>query len=185
MAWRDARLSHVKNGVYGEMLIAAMIAAAFVESDWESIVREGLARIPRRCRLAERVGELLVARRRGAKFDEALGMLWADTPLVLPDGHIDAHNYGHAITGAQAIVLALLWGRDDFSVTVGNAVASGYDTDCTAATAGSLWGIRHGAGAIPRLWSEPLEDTLRTSVRGHFEVSISALAMQMATVAHR
>ncbi|MEM2980458.1 MAG: ADP-ribosylglycohydrolase family protein, partial [Thermoproteota archaeon] len=43
MAYRDARLSHVKNGVYGEMLVAAMVASAFAESEPLKIVEKGLS----------------------------------------------------------------------------------------------------------------------------------------------
>ena len=42
-AWRDTRMTHAKNGIYGEMFMAAMIAAAFVYDDPMSIVQAGLA----------------------------------------------------------------------------------------------------------------------------------------------
>jgi len=44
--YRDASLSHVKNGIYGEMLFAAAIAAAFAGNDAVEAIREGLALHP-------------------------------------------------------------------------------------------------------------------------------------------
>ena len=51
MAWRDARISHTKNGIYGEMFSAAMVAGAFLLDDPAEIVRCGMSQIPATSRL--------------------------------------------------------------------------------------------------------------------------------------
>ena len=50
MAFRDASISHIKNGIYGEMWAAAMIACAAVTDNIEDIILGGLAQLPCRVR---------------------------------------------------------------------------------------------------------------------------------------
>ena len=65
MAHRDACISHVKNGIYGEMFVAAMLAAAACTDDFEAVVSCGLAQIPYTSRLHEAVTDVLNGYRNG------------------------------------------------------------------------------------------------------------------------
>ena len=59
MAWRDASISHIKNGIYGEMFVSAMLAVAAATNNIEVIIRGGLAQIPYTSRLYEDVISVL------------------------------------------------------------------------------------------------------------------------------
>ena len=53
---------------------------------------------------------------------------------------------GYDVPSNIAITLiGMLYGGEDFGKVQCIAVNCGEDTDCTAATAGSIWGIIHGA----------------------------------------
>ena len=52
-AYRDACWTHRANGIYGEMMFAAIMAAAFIVSDPVELVNIGLSEIPQNCKLAE------------------------------------------------------------------------------------------------------------------------------------
>ena len=174
-AWRDACVSHVKNGIYGEMWVAAMLAACFVERDWERVVGIGLGEIPVRCRLRQGIERVLAAHARGDDFDRVMDQLLAQADI--PDLGI------HTISNAQVVAAALLYGGDEFSATIGLAVMAGWDTDCNGATVGSLFGIKHGLGGIPRSWLAPLKNRCRTAVPGWQDQPIDAMAARAADIA--
>jgi len=176
-AWRDAGISHVKNGIYGEMWVAAMLAAAYVETDWVKIIRAGLAEIPARSRLSADIETVLAARAAGRSYEQVVDQIHAQWQ------ELRAHDWCHTNSNAQVVTVGLLWGEDDYEKTITRSVMPGFDTDCNGATCGSLWGIKHGLDALPRKWTRPIRDRIRTSVAGYHEASISQLAEEMVDVA--
>lgn len=176
-AWRDASISHIRNGIYGEMWVAAMLAAAYVETDWVKIIRAGLAQIPERCRLREDIDQIIDTHAGGATYDDAVELIhekWSEDR---------AHDWVHTNSNAQIVAIGLLWGEDDYGKTITRAVMPAFDTDCNGATCGSLWGVKHGVDELPAKWTEPLQNRVCTGVHGYHDVPISKLAEDMAATA--
>jgi ADP-ribosylglycohydrolase len=175
-AYRDARLSHVKNGVYGEMLAAAMIASAFAESEPLKIVEKGLSCVPRESSLAEAVRCCIDLWKKCGDFDTAYEKAMSKYGRYHPV---------HTINNAAIVVLALLYGDRDFEKSICLSVSGGLDTDCNGATVGSIVGAMIGFKDIPEKWYSPLNNTLDTALSGLKELKISELADRMIEVVAR
>lgn len=160
MAWRDASISHIKNGIYGEMFAAAMIACAAVTDNIEDIILGGLAEVPTTSRLYEKIMNVLSDYHNGMGFYEAIEKLKGEYDPS------NSHGWTHTISNAAIVVLALLHGEGDFSKSICRAVEVGYDTDCNGATVGSIIGIRNGFGGIDEVWTKPVNGKLDTSIFG-------------------
>jgi len=169
-AWRDACISHVKNGIYGAMFMAALIAGAPYCENIPELIEAGLAEIPARCRLAAHLGEALEWYRQGITYDEAVARIHATWD------EYDFHHWCHTIPNAVICITALLWGGNDFGSSICKAVQPGFDTDCNGATVGSIMGMRLGIAGIAPAWSARLNDTLHTSLAGFNVVKISRIA---------
>ena len=167
LSYQDAALSHVANGIYGEMWSAALVAGAFVSKDAEEAVRRSLAVVPPKSRLAEAVERVLALHDRGVSWEEAL----ADIRAAY--GH---YAWVHTINNAAAVVAALLWADGDFTTAVGRVVMSGWDTDSNGATVGSVAGILAGTAALPANLIEPLENRTRSALFGFDNSVIADLA---------
>lgn len=171
-AWRDACISHVKNGIYGSMWVAAMISSAFAASDIPFIIRAGLAQIPAQNRLRDAISQVLKWREENVSYDEAserLHRLWDEKR---------AYDWCHVISNAMAVAIGLLWGEGDFERSICRAVQVCFDTDCNGATVGSIAGVIIGAKKIPYKWSKPLNDTLESSIACRGRLAISGLAKE-------
>jgi len=160
MAWRDGCISHVKNGIYGEMFAAAMIAQAAVENDLEKIVEAGLAQIPATSRLYRAVMKVVEGCRSGMTQQECHDMIHAEWD------ERRAHDWCHTIPNAMIVAMALLYSKGDYSRSICMAVQSCFDTDCNGATVGSVLGIRGGAAAVGEEWTAPVNGRLDTQIFG-------------------
>lgn len=169
MAWRDASISHIKNGIYGEMFASAMIACAAVTDNIKDIIYGGLAQIPATSRLYEQVVRLI------NRFDEGVTQeeCFADIHAVWND--MSGHDWCHTISNALIVVAALLYGNGDYGKSICMAVETGFDTDCNGATVGSIIGMRNGENGIDEYWKAPTHGILDTTIFGASKSEISKM----------
>ena len=176
-AYEDAILDHGNGeGTYAEVFTAALESAAFRISDLEQLLDIGLSYIPAECGIAAAVrtaaechragktwqegrDEILRRHRGSSFFNDPLKTSARDRELGFADG---TQGYD-APSNIGMLVLGLLHGGTDFARVMSTTVNCGEDTDCTAATAGSIYGIIHGSGAIPKKWIEPIGRSIRTA----------------------
>lgn len=138
-AYADACVDHgFGEGTYAAIFVAAMESAAFIFNDLNTLLDIGLSKIPQNCRVANCV--------RMVREGYAKGMDWKDVRQLLVD---DSEDLGwlQAPANIGYVVLGLLYGEGDFKKSMLTAVRCGDDTDCTAATVGSLL---YGHGWFPK-----------------------------------
>ena len=174
MAWRDASVSHTKNGIYGEMFVAAMLACAAVTGDIQEIIRGGLAQIPATSRLYQDVTEVLNGYNTGVSCQDCFAAIHTRYD------EFNWHDWSHTIANAMIVVAALLYGEGDFGKSICLAVETGLDTDCNGATVGSIIGMQQGSCCIGPQWTAPLHGQLETSIYGIGKVSIDSLIEKTA-----
>jgi ADP-ribosylglycohydrolase len=169
LAFRDAAISHVKNGIYGEMLAAAMIAKAFTTRDVYQIIQAGLAEIPQKSRLAEAMRQVLAWKEECPTWTKAFAKV---------SQAYSKYFWVHTVNNAAVVLIALLYGEGDLAKSISIAVMAGWDTDCNGATVGSILGAMLGAKALPQAWVGQFNDTMHSAVFGFDLARISDLAQR-------
>ncbi len=176
-AYEDAVLDHGNGeGTYAEVFCAALESAAFVVDDLRALIDIGLSYVPADCGVAGAVRCAVAAFEAGKDWLEARddilrgwrgGTFRGDGFRTSADDRAKGFDTGalgyDAPSNVAIVVLGLLYGGDDFDRMMCTTVNCGEDTDCTGATAGSVFGIMRGIDAIPPRWIEPIGRKIKTA----------------------
>ena len=173
-AWRDARLSHVRNGIYGEIFFAAAIAASFKSYNMNDIINEALTFIPAKSRFAEAINFVLSLPIQQQSWDAIVELLYQK---------YGKYHWVHTINNAALVCAALLSANGEYERAICNVVMGGWDTDSNGATVGSLMGTMLGAKSLPQKWIGPLNNKIRSSLKGFDNSLITELAKRTAKLA--
>lgn len=176
MAWRDARLSHRRNGIYGEMFLAAAQSAAFAVDDPLDAVRAGMAEIPAQCLLHR---DLEWALENCGKVHDYLDA------RRLVDERFPGMHIVHTNNNLCLIVFGLKLADGDLVRGLSQTVAMGLDNDCTAASAGSILGAVYGKKGVPAYLYERFHDRMDSYLIDAEPFRLSDVARRYVDVVHK
>ena len=161
--YNDAYLTHRRNGIYGEMFLAASISAAFTCKSCLEALKIGANFIPKNSRLKEHLNWAFETN--PEDFKEARRLL---------DERFPGMNSVHTINNMCAIVFAAKLGQDDFDKTISTIVAMGLDNDCNGASLGRILGAILKIDKIPLKWYSNFNDCLHTYLKGYEVLSLDS-----------
>ena len=175
MAYRDAANSQVRNGIYSAIFFAALMADVMANGNPTLAIKNALPYVPPKSRFAEMVRFMLDLCAANDDWEVV-------SKIMIERYYVEAAKFNHSIPNAANVILGLLKGEGDFTRTLGITVMAGLDTDCTGATVGSIMGCAYGMEAIPKYFSEPLNDCIKLEMRDFREERISVMAQRMFSV---
>jgi ADP-ribosylglycohydrolase len=176
-AYEDAIIDHGNGeGTFAEVFTAALESTAFVICDIPLLIDIALSYIPENCGVAGAVRLALECYQQGLTWLEARqrmlelyrGSAFLDSRQFVSASDQDKGFHEGKLgwdvpSNIGMLLIGLLYGEGDFAKTLCTAVNCGEDTDCTAATAGSIFGILHGINGIPEGWIAPIGRKIRTA----------------------
>jgi ADP-ribosylglycohydrolase len=155
-ARRAASVSHDGEAIYGAQVLAAMEAQAFVESDINRLLDIGTSFIPHNSVIYHMIQDI--------RSWHATEPDWRKTRerIAATYGYDKYVGNCHIVPNHALIILALLYGNDDFQRSLMIANTSGWDTDCNSGNVGCLLGIKNGLPALAGGpdWRGPVADRL-------------------------
>lgn len=167
LAWIDGEVSHVNNGILGEIFNAVLTSMAWYNSDVRSLIEESIKLIPAD---SEYYQVVRFALDQCKKTDN-----WKDAWKACEEKY-KRYNWIHAYPNAAAEVVALYFAEDDFDKCMNIISMCGQDVDCNAGQIGTIYGVIHGFEGIDKKWLEPFNDRFESLHRNYLDTTIKNIA---------
>ncbi|MFX1316008.1 MAG: ADP-ribosylglycohydrolase family protein [Promethearchaeota archaeon] len=200
----DASISHSGIGIEGEIFVALLISHAFFEKDIRKNIELSLSFLPKEneslytkiVKMAIKIYQQNPNNFRKAR-DILINEYWKELKEELinkePTPDTDRviilkgkESEVHILPNIGIIILSLLYGATNKEDPLGKSICiagmMGYDTDCNCGNIGAILGAQLGANRIPSKWSDPLQDTFSTYVKGYEKWKISELARRISSI---
>lgn len=152
-------VSHDKEAIHGGMFIAACISGAYISSSINEIINYGLSVIPKDCHYAYLVNSIIDFYNKDSEKNWYNGFKFIQENF----GYDKYPGNCHIIPNAAIIILSLLYGNSDFSLSQKICNTCGWDTDCNAGNLGSILGVYLGIEKIDDYWISPIKDIILSS----------------------
>ena len=166
LAWKDGQVSHINNGILGEVFNAVMVSMAFVCDDVKEIVKTAIELIPKD---SEYYSVVSFAYNSCMKHSD-----WHDALEECERKYIK-YNWIHAYPNACCEIIALLYGDSNYEKTLNIITMCGLDADCNAGMIMPILGIQKGMCIIPERLISPAFKKLTTYMRGYDEILLDDL----------
>lgn len=176
LAYRDAYLSHRRNGIYGEMFFSAAQSAAFAVDNPVDAIKIGLTEIPADCCLSVEIKWALKTGKEIKNHKDARQAV---------DDHFKGMSGVHTNNNACLTIFGLMIGGTDVTKVISETVAMGLDNDCNAASAGSIVGAITGKKGVPGYWYKSFNNKVHSYLTGHPLFTIDDLVARFSVQAEK
>lgn len=167
LAWMDGSISHINNGIIGEVFNAMLVSMAWTDPSIRSILKKSIDLLPDD---SEYYSVVKFAYDKCLEYDQ-----WEPAWRECEEKY-RRYNWIHAYPNAAAEVIALYYAEEDFDKCMNIISMCGQDVDCNAGQIGTLYGVIHGFGGIDDKWLEPFNDEFVSLYRGYEKTTISYIA---------
>ena len=158
LAVKAGSVTHDGNGLEGAKFVAVAIALAYQYDDIMDVLNDTLEYLDKRNKYYKVCKDIM-------RFYEKNPDDWLSCFRYIQK------NYGydkfpgtcHIIPNTAIMILAMCYGKNDFSRTLCILAQCGWDTDCTCGNVGSIMGALVGLKGIDPKWIVPINDVVNSS----------------------